>query len=166
MSWVSGSTSYLIRESPEGVMAGLRTLAEREGLRMLETPTHAGVRLTLEMLDDSDDAELPAFEVGEVELRFETQGELMRVQLSSQRRRRWWTLGVVGLLGVGTVCVDLIASMGMLTLELSRSVRRSRAHHELEEPRLLHVVSSFLGRRDLGERNPEPFRSEQLSTGS
>ena len=158
MAWKSGCTCYVVRESPEEVIAGVHALAEREQLRVIETPTRRGVRLTLEALDDEEGTAIPAFEVGEVELCFAAREQVFFVEVRSRRRRRWWTLGVVGILGIGTVFVDLVASMGFLTLELSRAIRRSNELHDEEDPRLLQAVSSFLGPRDIGQLGPAPFR--------
>ena len=158
MAWKSGSTRYVVHESPEQVIAGVRALAESEGLRVIEAPTRAGVRLTIEAVDAESDTAIPSFDVGEVELRFASTDGRVAVEVRSRRRRRWWTLGVVAILGVGTVFVDLVAAMGFMTLELGRAIRRSKKHHLEADPLLLQVVSSFLGPRDLGELDAAPFR--------
>ena len=158
MPWKSGRTSYVVHETPREVLAGVHAIAEREGLHVLETNTRRGVRLVIEAIDHEEGAGIPAFEVGEVELRFSPRGQAFAVEVCSHRRRRWWTLGVVGILGIGTVFVDLIASMGFLTLELSRAVRRTNELHDEGDPLLLHAVSSFLGPRDIGEIGAAPFR--------
>ena len=159
MGWKSGSTCYLVREEPEAIVLGIQAIAEGEGFEVTASRRRGGVvRLRIEAADSRKRGGLPALDVGEVELRFTARGELCSVEVRSRRRRRYWTLGIVGALGVGTLFVDLIASMGNMTRELERAVRKSNGHHQEADPQLLRAVSSYLAPRELGAQDEVPFR--------
>lgn len=157
MAFRSGSTRYLVRESEREVVDGIRDILAEQGLAVIEAPTRRGVRLRLQPSPGETSA-MPAFELGELELRFAPAGEHLEVVVRSRRRRRYWTLALVAGVGLVSVVLDLIVSMGFATVELSHAVRDARHQRERDDPRLLEAAGSFLGRRDLGQLDAAPFR--------
>lgn len=156
MAFRSGSTRYLVRESPDEIVDGIRDILTDEGLAVLETRTRRGVRLRLD--DSRAGPRVPPFEIGELELRFRPRGEELEVEVRSRRRRRYWTLAVMAGLGVASIVVDIFAGMGFVTLELNRGARQARKRREREEPRMLDAAATYLGPRALGPGDATPFR--------
>ena len=160
MAFRSGSTRYLVRESPDEVVEGIRELLHEHDLAVVEKPTRRGCRMWLEDKPTSEGTTMPAFEIGELELRFSARDEHVEVEVRSRRRRRYWALALLASVGVVSVVVDVIVSMGLLVTELNKAAARTKQHHESEDPRLIEAAAKYLGPRDLGslEGAQTPFR--------
>jgi hypothetical protein len=104
--------------------------------------------------------EVPAFEIGVIDLRFSRVGELIEVSVHGHRRRRWWVPAMLGTLGLLLLVFDVLLTMGSASAALIRSTEQAQAHHRDHDPQLLHGVARFLGPRDIGRLDAAPFRRE------